>query len=707
MLSTGDHHFLRQVARRTWRYFSRFINADTSWLPPDNYQVAHQNNLAMRTSPTNIGLWMTSALGGYDCGYLTINQLVEKLTSTMTSIDRLERHEGHLLNWYDIRTLTPLEPRYVSTVDSGNLLAALWTLQQGINELLQAPIIDSKAFAGFHDTGMILKQVAGTERRAGFDLHILDELLDDWEAPLTRIIDQLRLLRRTRAMLRTPLVPDGADSWAGEMEEQAEAWINTADRYLFWIEILGEKSALELVSLGEAVISCIRRDLERPPSLSLLAEGRISSIAMLRSIRAVSPQFDTALQCWFDRVLEAFASAQAEAAKTLGMAERLAAAVCKLSEGMNMGFLYDSRLKLFRIGYNVSMGCPDASCYDLLASEARLGSFVAIARGDVPMEHWFSMGRPYGAIAGQRVLLSWTGTMFEYLMPLLFQHSYANSLLGKAAGEAVTVQMEHGKKHGVPWGVSESAFADLDLNRTYQYKAFGVPALGLKRGLEEQLVIAPYATLLALNVAPQATVHNLKELAGLGLLADYGFFEAMDFSRQSKRSANGLALQRGVIVEAYMAHHQGMAFMALTNQLHNNPFPRRFHGDPRVRAFETLLQERIPDLPPLHLISTRQSQPAMQARDLIVPAGNRFSTPHTATPRTLLLSNGSYGLMVTNSGGGYSQWKGQELTRWRSDQTCDAFGSFCYIHEPEKLSLVHHLAAYRRHDQGIFRRFYA
>jgi len=181
----------------------------------------------------------------------------------------------------------------------------------------------------------------------------------------------------------------------------------------------------------------------------------------------------------------------------------------------------------------------------------------------------------------------------------------------------------------------------------------------------------------------------------------------MDFSRQSKRSANGLALQRGVIVEAYMAHHQGMAFMALTNQLHNNPFPRRFHGDPRVRAFETLLQERIPDLPPLHLISTRQSQPAMQARDLIVPAGNRFSTPHTATPRTLLLSNGSYGLMVTNSGGGYSQWKGQELTRWRSDQTCDAFGSFCYIHEPEKLSLVHHLAAYRRHDQGIFRRFYA
>lgn len=684
LLSASDNRFLRQIARRTWRYFSRFVNAETSWLPPDNYQVAHQNNLAMRTSPTNIGLWMTSALGGYDCGYLTIHQLLEKLTNTMTSIDRLERHEGHLLNWYDIRTLTPLEPRYVSTVDSGNLLAALWTLQQGMEELLHAPIIDSKAFAGFHDTGMILKQVAGFERRAGFDLHILDELLDDWEAPLTRVIDHLRLLRRTGAMLRIPLVPAGADSWAGEMEEQTEAWISTADRYLSWIEILGEKSAVELVSLGETVISSIRRDLDRPPSLSDLAEGRIGSIQLLRSIRAVSPQFDTALQCWLDRLLEAFAAAQAQAAESLGMIERLAAALSTLSDGMNMGFLYDARQKLFTIGYNVSLGRPDVSCYDLLASEARLGSFLAIAGGDVPMEHWFSLGRPYGAIVGHRVLLSWTGTMFEYLMPVLFQHSYAKSLLDKAAGEAVSVQMDYGKKHGVPWGVSESAFADLDLNRTYQYKAFGVPALGLKRGLEEQVVIAPYATLLALNVAPQETVQNLKELANLGLLADYGFFEAMDFSRQSKRSAGSRTLKRGVIVEAYMAHHQGMAFMALTNQLQGNPFPRRFHADPRVRAFETLLQERIPALPPLHLISTRQSQPTVQARDLITPAGNSFTTPHTATPRTLLLSNGSYGLMVTNSGGGYSQWKGQELTRWRSDQTCDPFGSFCYIHEPEK-----------------------
>ncbi len=386
---------------------------------------------------------------------------------------------------------------------------------------------------------------------------------------------------------------------------------------------------------------------------------------------------------WLDRVLAAFATAQWLAGETLAMAEQLIVSVRELSAGMDMRFLYEPRRKLFTIGYNVSMNRLDGSNYDLLASEARLGSFLAIARGDVPLEHWFSMSRPYGAVGRRRVLLSWTGTMFEYLMPLLFQRSYDNSLLDKAAREAVTVQIAYGRSHRVPWGISESAFADLDLEKTYQYKAFGVPILGLKRGLEEKLVVAPYATLLALNVAPAETVQNLKRLAGLGMLADYGFFEAMDFSRQAQRDPATRHLKRGVIIEAYMAHHQGMAFLALTNFLHDNPFPRRFHSDPRVRAFEALLQERIPILPPLHLISTRHSEPVLLSGDLIAPTASTFTTPHTITPMTLLLSNGRYDLMISNSGGGYSGWKGREISRWRSDQTCDAMGTFCYLHEKE------------------------
>jgi len=686
-LPEKERRFLRQVARRTWRYFSTFVSADTCWLPPDNYQVAHQNRLAMRTSPTNIGLWLTSVLGAHDCGYQTIDQIVEKLTATLATIGRLERYQGHLLNWYDIQTMAALEPRYVSTVDSGNLLGALWALEQGLVELQQAPLLDGKAFAGLADSGEVLIQTAASEGISDLYQHTFNQLLTEWNAPPAGISELLRLQRRMQVNVRSVIVAagtgSGAGGWGAELEQQVAAWDQNRDRYLTWIEILAEKSEQELAPLGGAALLAIRQDLSQAPSLFTLAGGRIASIEILKEIHEEAPRECSALVPWLDRVLEAYATAKWLAGEILEMIERLISAVRQLSAGMNMEFLYDPKHKLFTIGYNVSTDRLDVSSYDLLASEARLGSFVAIARGDVPLEHWFSLGRPYGAIGRQRVLLSWTGTMFEYLMPLLFQHSYGNSLLDKAARETVAVQIAYGRLRSVPWGISESAYADLDLAKTYQYKAFGVPTLGLKRGQEDQLVVAPYATLLALNVAPVETVRNLKQLAKLGLLGNYGYYEAMDFSRQAQRETGSPTLKRGVIVEAYMAHHQGMAFLALTNFLHGNPFPRRFHSDPRVRAFEALLQERIPTLPPLQLISTRQSKPALLAADLLAPAISSFSTPHTVTPKSLLLSNGRYGLMVTNSGSGYSQWGGQELTRWRSDQTCDGQGTFCYIHEAD------------------------
>ncbi|HEY3309097.1 MAG TPA: glucoamylase family protein [Desulfuromonadaceae bacterium] len=713
-LPESDRRFLRQIARRTWRYFSSFVSADTSWLPPDNYQVAHQNRLAMRTSPTNVGLWLTSTLGAHDSGYLTINQVVQKLTDSMASIVRLERYQGHLLNWYDIQTLAPLEPRYVSTVDSGNLLGALWALEQGLDELLHAPLLDGKAFSGLADTGEILKGSVASQGILEFYHHTLNQLLATWHVPPSGIVDLLRLQRLMQVNVRSVCAAAAASPWAQELEQQVADWVHNSDSYLSWIEILAEKTEQELALLGPEAVLAIRQDLLQAPSLFSLAHGVIQSIQILKAIREESLQAVSPLAPWLDRLMEAFGTSQWLAGETLGRLKRLIISVRELSDGMNMRFLYDSKRKLFAIGYNVSTDRLDLSSYDLLASEARLGSFVAIARGDVPLEHWFSLGRPYAAIGRQRVLLSWTGTMFEYLMPLLFQCSYGSSLLDKAAREAVAVQIAYGRMRRVPWGISESAFADLDLDKTYQYKAFGVPVLGLKRGLEEQLVIAPYATLLALNLAPKETVQNLKQLAGMGLLGDYGYYEAMDFSRQTRHKAQN-SFKRGVIIEAYMAHHQGMAFVALTNFLHGNPFPRRFHGDSRVRAFEALLQERIPTLPPLHLVSTRPSEPVLTGVDLVAPAGNTFTTPHTTTPKTLLLSNGRYGLMITNSGGGYSQWGGQELTRWRSDQTCDSQGTFCYIHEvdPDRLwSSTYHPVGGKAEgysvdlalDRAIFRR---
>jgi cyclic beta-1,2-glucan synthetase len=678
-LPAAELQFLRNVARRTWRYFSEFVSEGTSWLPPDNYQVSPQSQLAMRTSPTNIGLWMASALGAHDAGYTTVNQVVESLTRTMETLGRLERYEGHLLNWYDIGTLAPLEPRYVSGVDSGNLLGALWALEQGVGELLREPVLEGKAFAGLRDTGEILRQEVAPKGPAGLDRTPLEELLREWGTPPARLAYQLHLLRRMGESVRAVVADAGATPWARELESQVSAWLTIADRYLTWVEILAEKTEEELAPLGPKALAAIRQDLAQAPSLLDLANGRLGSIAILTSVREAPPEASDALVEWLDRVLEAFAKSQWLAGETLGMGERLLTNVRELSATMNMRFLYDPDRKLFAIGYNVSAGRLDSSYYDLLATEARLGSFVAIARGDVPLEHWFSMSRPYGALGWRRVLLSWTGTMFEYLMPLLFQRSYGTSLLDTAAKEAVAAQIAYGRKRRVPWGISESAFGDLDLNKTYQYKAFGVPALGLKRGLGEQLVVAPYAALLALNVAPREAVRNLKRLAGLGLLNDHGYYEALDFSRQPHRDGEG-----GVIIEAYMAHHQGMGFLSLINFLHGDPFPRRFHADARVRAFEALLQERVPVLPPLHRLSTRESLPAEMSMDAVAPAATLFDTPHTSAPRTQLLCNGRYGVMVTNAGGGYSQWGDREITRWRSDRTCDSWGTFCYLHEADQ-----------------------
>ena len=511
LLPEKDLQFLRKVARRTWRYFSDFVSNETSWLPPDNYQVSYQNQLAMRTSPTNIGLWMLSALAAHDSGYLTVDQVVDKLTHTMETIGKLERYEGHLLNWYDIQTLTPLEPRYVSAVDSGNLLGALWALEHGLDELVQTPVLDVKAFEGLRDTGEILTQVVQREGIPGLDAHVLDELMRVWETPPARLADALRLLRRLEGCVRA--LADkaresadgeaGAAYWAGQMQGQVSAWLRITDRYLTWIEILAEKTEEEVAQLGLDALLVIRQALHHAPSLFDLANGHIGCIPILQSIREEAPSAAGPLFEWLDRLMQAFAKSKWLAGEMLGFGKQLIQSGRELSESVNMRFLYDAERRLFSIGYNVSEGRLESAYYDLLASEARLGSFVAIARGDVPFEHWFSMGRPYGAIGRRRVLLSWTGTMFEYLTPLIFQCSHENSLLDKATREAVAIHIAYGRKRGVPWGISESAFGDLDLNKTYQYKAFGVPELGLKRGLEEEVVVAPYATLLAVNVAPR------------------------------------------------------------------------------------------------------------------------------------------------------------------------------------------------------------
>jgi cyclic beta-1,2-glucan synthetase len=486
------------------------------------------------------------------------------------------------------------------------------------------------------------------------------------KSPPLGLTDRIELLGNLRNQADELSILDDhpAAYWLGRLKSCLDAWSGCTDEFLGWVmRMNGPDPAPERVELVSQEVPS--------PSLRELAGvgGARSHVAEGFAAQAVQDEESTASPA-------SMANAQQAAAKLVSRIERLTARIDELSAEVDLRFLYDTRRRLFAIGYNVSEQRRDGAYYDMLASEARLGSFVSIARGEVPVEHWLSMSRPYGSRGRARVLMSWTGTMFEYLMPHLFQRTFPNSLLEKATEEAVQLQIEYAEGRGVPWGISESAFGDLDLNRTYQYRAFGVPWLGLKRGLDEDLVVAPYATMLALPFRPARSVENLRRLEASGLRGEYGFFEAIDYSRRDREKR-----EQGVIVRAYMAHHQGMSFLALANQLLDGVMQRRFHHDLRVIAAQPLLFERVPVSPVLHHVPTREELPSPEDAVAAEPSVSSFSTPHTITPRIQMLSNGRYHAMVTAAGGGYSRWRGRDISRFRADTTRDSWGSFLYVRD--------------------------
>jgi cyclic beta-1,2-glucan synthetase len=512
-LSPGDREFLLDVARKTWSYFESLAGPEDHWLPPDSLQE-QPTVVAHRTSPTNIGMGLLSTLAAHDLGFLELGALLERLEHTLTTVEALERHQGHLLNWYDTRDLSPLAPRYVSTVDSGNLAGALIALAQGCRQLSQTHAHHSAQF------------------------------------------------------------------------------VDLADR------------------------------------------------------------------------------------------------ATALADGMNFAALYDPTRQLFSIGYRMADGAGpgrlDASYYDLLASEARLASFFAIAKGDVPQSHWFHLGRLVVSVNGVPTLVSWSASMFEYLMPLLLMKTYPRTLLDQSCRMALKRQVDYGRERNVPWGISESAYNLVDRFGNYQYKAFGVPGLGLKRGLADELVVAPYATALGALVDPAEAVRNFGRLAAHGGAGELGFYEALDYTPRKPVEAEltpaaGPPAGAGVVVKSYLAHHQGMSLLALANVLSGDQMIDRFHADRRIQATELLLQERIPRHAPVI-----QPRPAEETRVAVgVPprAPRRIRSPHTRNPHAQILSNGVYVTIVTNAGGGASLFRDSAVTRWREDPTRDPGSQFIYLRD--------------------------
>ncbi len=664
-LAPAQTVFLRMLARRTWGFFENVIGNDDHWLPPDNLQENPDVVVAHRTSPTNMGLALLANLAAYDFGYLSAGQLVERTRFAFTTMGRMQRHLGHFFNWYDTQTLEPLRPRYVSTVDSGNLVGHLLTLRAGLSELTQQRIFAKHWLDGFEDTLAVLA-ASSDQRLSG---------LDELRAESGRV--RVDSLRPTAAAL------DLVEKLAVRVAESvANADLPSGHEATIWLAALNRhcrEAQADLALLAPwhslappPVQYAWLADLEALPTLQDVASlsSRLSPLIGEAISSAGLPQE----RAWLTSVAALVQQGSAAAMERISTIDELMSRIDQFTT-IDYDLLYDPSRYLMAIGYNVTDTRRDLGFYDLLASEARLSSFVGIAQGALPQESWFALGRILTHSAGEPVLLSWSGSMFEYLMPLLVMPTYENTLLDQTMRAAVKRQIRYGAQRGVPWGISESGYNVVDATLTYQYRAFGVPGLGLQRGLAEELVVAPYASALALMVAPREACRNLQQLAAEGCLGRFGFYEAIDYTPARLHRGESRA-----VVRSFMSHHQGMTLLSLASVLLEQPMQRRFVSDPNLQATLLLLQERIPNTRALY-----SNNPALldlrPTPDMPEPPVRLIMTPATRVPAVQLLSNGRYHVMVTNSGGGSSRWKDFAVTRWREDSTCDAWGTFCYLRD--------------------------
>ncbi|MFM9436604.1 cyclic beta-1,2-glucan synthetase [Janthinobacterium sp. CG_23.3] len=698
-LSAEQHQFLHTVARKTWAFFDTFVGPQGNWLPPDNMQEHPLAVVAYRTSPTNMGLALLANLSAYDFGYIGAGELLQRCDNTLRSMAALERHQGHFYNWYDIQSLQPLQPVYISTVDSGNLAGHLLTLQPGLVALLDAPIVAPQLADGIATTLRVLGEHAAA-------------------AANPALLAALEALQQHLAPLR-PLYPSNLPEWhayLGQASEAAARCVPLAQggddpALAMWAEALARQCRVALAEL-----------LELAPWLALastnLFDASLVRVPTLRELAAMAGG-DGAGDAPPDerqrhgQLAELVARGAAAAAARMRLVAALAGQARDFAQ-VDYRFLYNAATKLLAIGYNVSERRLDASYYDLLASEVRLASFVAIAQGQLPQEHWFALGRQLCMVAGQPVLLSWSGSMFEYLMPLLVMPNYPYTLLDQTYHSVIEAQIDYGRQRDVPWGISESGYHTVDANLNYQYRAFGVPGLGLKRGLADDLVVAPYASMLGLMVQPEAACQNMQRMQAAGFMGRYGFYEAVDYT--PARLPRG---QSCAVIRSFMLHHQGMGLLALSYLLHNRPMQRRFESDPLLQSALLVLQERTPQVGAFYSNSAELADLRVGAAEQSAPM--RALTLHSgAMPETQLLSNGRYHVMVTSAGAGYSRWKDLAVTRWREDGTRDNWGSFCYLRdlddgsfwsstyqptlvEPKKHEVIFSegRAEFRRSDKGL------
>jgi cyclic beta-1,2-glucan synthetase len=689
-LAGNDLALLRQAARKTWRFFETFVTEADHWLPPDNYQQDPKGVIAHRTSPTNVGLYLLAVLAARDFGYVTLRDLTERLAQTLGTLEEMEHYRGHLYNWYDTTDLRPLPPLYVSTVDSGNLVGHLIALQQGCHEVLHTPIVGPPVLAALRDLLELWQAALTAEARspdgrpasekavANFRTAVVRATtappvdLVGWRLLLDDLLAHLEPFSSNGEAARPapPRPSDDAAYWSERLHFLLRSTRDELDCLAPWARLLGRANGPAADGAAVAGPAAVLAALAGARSVADLPARCAEAGAALGASDAAERAEVVALRA-------ALHESSERATELLARLATLGEQAARLADETDFSLVYDASRHLFSIGFNAATSTLDNSHYDLLASEARLASLIAIARDVIPQAHWFRLGRQLAPAANGRALVSWSGTMFEYLMPLLVMRTYPETLLDETYHAVVARQIEYAAHRGVPWGTSESAYNTLDLALNYQYRAFGVPGLGLKPGLGDDQVVAPYATVLALPVNPSAALDNLRTLAREGMDGRYGFYESIDYT--ATRVPPG---RRAVIVRCFMAHHQGMSLVALDNVVHGDPMVRRFHTDPRVRATELLLQERVPGA--VALFDVRHEDTLHQAAG-ITDEGPVDRVGHLGgpIPSTMLLSNGTYSTLVSAAGAGWSTYRGLAVTRWREDTTLDRGGMYCYVRDRE------------------------
>src|SRR5450755_3335415 len=569
--SRKDLAFLRRTALYTWRYFAEYSTAEHNWLIPDNVQE-EPPAVAARVSPTNIGLLLNARQVACEFGYLTVPELAEQSLRTLATVEALRKHHGHVLNWYDTKTLAPLAPIFVSSVDSGNLLASLWTLQQGCLERLNQPVLQSCLMEGFLDylrvlsSGRVLprKALLSCERQRNTD-HWLQSILGFEET----LFEQNESAGDSKRASQT--------AWfLEEAKSRYQAIQRTVSEYAPWcstdLKALGDDDKVNIKLLDSIALQQLPRFIDK----------------LAQQLERAIPAAISGQEVLYERLRNQLVAAKLNIERLIADLRMIAKRAGKLAEEMDFVLLLDSRRKLLSVGVGVENKVISPACYDLLATESRTAVFVAIAKEDIPQESWFLLGRAHTLDGGRPVLLSWTGTLFEYLMPSLWMRSYSNTLLERSRATAVRSQQTYAARKGVPWGISESAYFKLDEAGNYQYYAFGLPHLALRKREMNALVISPYSTFLALDTDPVGAVRNLRRMADMGWFGSHGFYEAADFSSIRRKFWQ----DRPQLVRCWMAHHQGMSLLALANFLNDSVVQKWFHAERRVQATELLLHEK-------------------------------------------------------------------------------------------------------------------